>query len=244
MRMSKKHVTHIGPEARTLSSKPLPPSLSLPPHPTRWHEVVQLGEAATPAASGAGRAAQRGASARGPSPGTLQGFILCPRLEGQEGSGRPESPRKTDLKRRRDQREERTENGRGCREAQRGPGVEAEPSAEQKASRRAGAQLSPRPGPSGPCVLLAPLVRWRALGGEVFSERLAPSSKPTQRTAHTHTDAWAPPLPQGRGVDQRPETQTPSDSACEKLPGDFRSALPHSLAPGSYLETWKVLLRF
>lgn len=102
----------------------------------------------------------------------------------------------------------------------------------------------PRPGPSGPCVLLAPLVRWRALGGEVFSERLAPSSKPTQRTAHTHTDAWAPRLPQGRGVDQRPETQTPSDSACEKLPGDFRSALPHSLAPGSYLETWKVLLRF
>lgn len=191
MRMSKKHVTHIGPEARTLSSKPLPPSLSLPPHPTRWHEVVQLGEAATPAASGAGRAAQRGASARGPSPGTLQGFILCPWLEGQEGSGRPESSRKTDLKRRRDQREERTENGRGCREAQRGPGVEAEPSAEQKASRRAGAQLSPALVPRAPAScwpLLSAGGRW--VERCFRSAWLRPPSPPRER--HTHTQTHGP----------------------------------------------------
>lgn len=193
MRMSKKHVTHIGPEARTLSSKPLPPSLSLPPHPTRWHEVVQLGEAATPAASGAGRAAQHGASARGPSPGTLQGFILCPRLEGQEGSGRSESPRKTDLKRRRDQREERTENGRGCREAQRGPGVEAEPSAERKASRRAGAQLSPALVPRAPAScwpLLSAGGRW--VERCFRSAWLRPPSPPRER--HTHTQTHGPRL--------------------------------------------------
>lgn len=85
MRVSKKHVTHIGPEARTLSSKPLPPSPSLPPRPTQRHEVAQLGEAATPLVSGAGRAPQRGARPKGPSPGTLQGFILCPRLTGRSG---------------------------------------------------------------------------------------------------------------------------------------------------------------
>lgn len=88
MRMSKKHVTHIGPEARTLSSKPLPPSPSLPPHPTQWHEVAQLGEAAVPVVSGAGRAAQHGARAKSPSPGPLQGFVLCPRLGGQSHRGR------------------------------------------------------------------------------------------------------------------------------------------------------------
>lgn len=87
MRMSKKHVTHIGPEARTLSSKPLPPSLSLPPHPTRWHEVVQLGEAATPAASGAGRAAQRGASARGPSPGLCRASYCAHGWKVRKGLG-------------------------------------------------------------------------------------------------------------------------------------------------------------
>lgn len=39
MRMSKKHVTHLGLEARTLSSNPLPSPYCLPiPHSgTKWH---------------------------------------------------------------------------------------------------------------------------------------------------------------------------------------------------------------
>lgn len=41
MRMSKKHVTHLGLEARTLASNPLASPL-LPPHPTQWYKVAQL----------------------------------------------------------------------------------------------------------------------------------------------------------------------------------------------------------
>lgn len=44
MRMSKKHVTHASGQDPVFQS----PAPSLPPHPTQWHEVAWLGEAAIP----------------------------------------------------------------------------------------------------------------------------------------------------------------------------------------------------
>lgn len=236
MRTSQKHVTHIGPEARSLSSKPLPPSPSLPPHPTQWHEVAQLAEAAIPVVSGAGRAAQRAAGAKGPSPGTVQGSILCPRLGGQEGSGRPESPRKRGSKRSRDEREERegTENGSSCGETQRGCRVEAEPSPEGQESRTAGTRLSL------PWSLRPPASCWpfSSAGGrwvEWCFGALRSFLQARPEPAHRRRGRRSP---QGRGADRRlgdtgTHTQTPRARSCPEI------SVPLFLTPYAPVPSWR-----
>ena len=60
-------MTHLGLEARTLSSNPLPHPLTSSPSHTVY-KVAQLGEAAIPVESGAGRAAWHSATAKCPFP--------------------------------------------------------------------------------------------------------------------------------------------------------------------------------